>query len=71
MAQKTDCRQCRHVAYKHASHPAVKVVVLACSVKRVRFVDDAAGLVAAKSYHSRFDWEVQPKECKEYVSKQN
>jgi hypothetical protein len=62
----TDCRKCSHVSYKPVTHPAVKVVVLACKVKRVRFVDDGAGLVAAKSHHGRFDWEVKPKECKDY-----
>jgi hypothetical protein len=66
MSVKADCRQCRHVAYKPVVHPVVKVVVLACKVKRVRFVDDGAGLVAAKSQHSRFDWAVKPKECKDY-----
>ena len=66
MAQKTDCRQCRHVAYKPVVHPVVKVVVLACSLRRVRFVDDGAGLVAAKSQHSQFKWEVKPKECRDY-----
>jgi hypothetical protein len=66
MSVKTDCRQCRHVAYKQVVHPVVKVVVLACKVKRMRFVDDGAGLVAAKSQHSRFDWEVKPKECNDY-----
>jgi hypothetical protein len=66
MSAKTECRKCRHVAYKPVSHPAVKVVVLACKVKRVRFVDDGTGLVAAKSQHSQFVWEVKPKECNDY-----
>ena len=66
MPQKTDCRQCRHVAYKPVAHPAVKVVVLACSVKRVRFVGDKSALVAVQNHHSRFKWEVRPVECKDY-----
>ena len=61
MSAKTDCRKCRHVAYKPVTHKAVKVVVL-----RVRFVDDGAGLVAAKNKHSQFKWEVIPKECNDY-----
>ena len=66
---KTSCRTCRHVAYKQISRPVVKWVVLACSLKRVQFVHDAAGLAAVRKNYSEFNWEIEPKECVNYEKK--